>query len=909
MNRLLLSIACLGLLLAATRAQNPDNKPAKWQIDDMVMTEGAGQFDISPDGRWAVWVKSTADKDKDGRVSNLILSSLTEKKEIELTRGAEHNNTNPKWSPNGQLIAFVSTRPVPKAKPATPGEAPKPQLWLFNPSGGEPWNLTNFERGVTNYEWLDDDTILFIAPEDVTNYEATIKEKKDASIVVEDEEHTPPVRLFKFSLKAKRVTRLSNNNDWIQSFEISRDGSKVLALHSRSLRFVYDQQVKPAVYLHDLRAGTSKQLFPDGKLYVQAIKAAREADGFYLLTAYTTHPKYINAAIELVHYYDPTTDKAVPVNLGWEHGLGGPLETTSDGFVALLANGARHKLARYVHEGAAWRKLELSGEHASNTFSLKLGKDGKTLLYQFSNTGTPAQWYRATLDGAAVKDQAQLTDLNPQLKNRVKAKAEVIRWKGALDEEVEGILYYPHNYEAGKKYPLMLMIHGGPHGADFDQWSESWAYPTNLICERGAFVLKPNYHGSSNYGLKFGESIAGKYYELEVPDIEKGVDYLIAKGLVDPNRLGTMGWSNGSILSIALTTFGANPRKYKVLGAGAGDVDWTSDWGNAHFGASFDNYYFGKSPLDDPQLYIQKSPFFKLDKVRVPTIIFFGTQDTNVPTQQGWMHYRALQQEGETPVRFVLFPGEPHGLQKLSHQRRKVEEELLWFDKHFFRTYQQENEAFKKDSPLALVFKQAAFKKTGALYGEFANGKLIPETVKYGDLKFEIGRFEITRAQFAAFDPDYKFEPGTENHPANGVTFEQAKAYCDWLSKLTGQPYRLAQADEIAALYESAKTGENTLDYWAGYKVNPDDAARLQMKLRQLPGAAPLLKTVGSFKGLGEEELVFDLGGNVAEWAVGKDGRGVALGGSADQPQDEKRGVRQAASSYIGFRVVKGDKP
>src|SRR5205085_5006082 len=162
-----------------------------------------------------------------------------------------------------------STRPVPKAKPAAPSanpaatsaEGPKPQLWLFNPFGGEPWNLTNFERGVTNYEWLDDDTILFIAPEDATNYEATIKEKKDASIVVEDEEHAPPVRLFKFSLKARKVTRLSSNNDWIQSFEISRDGSKVLALHSRSLRYVYDQEVKPAVYLHDLKAGTSKQLF------------------------------------------------------------------------------------------------------------------------------------------------------------------------------------------------------------------------------------------------------------------------------------------------------------------------------------------------------------------------------------------------------------------------------------------------------------------------------------------------------------------------------------------------------------------------------------------------------------------------------------------------------------------------
>jgi hypothetical protein len=361
-----------------------------------------------------------------------------------------------------------------------------------------------------------------------------------------------------------------------------------------------------------------------------------------------------------------------------------------------------------------------------------------------------------------------------------------------------------------------------------------------------------------------------------------------------------MGWSNGSILSIALTV---HTTRYKVCGAGAGDVDWTSDWGNAHFGAAFDNYYFGKSPLEDPELYIKKSPFYQMDKVTTPTIIFFGTVDTNVPTQQGWMHYRALQQLGKTDVRFLLFPGEPHGLQKLSHQRRKVEEELAWFEKYLFKTLKEENKSFKADSPLAMAIKQTGFKKTGPNYGMTVNGKLIPETVKHG--KLELGRFEITRAQFAAFDPSYKFEPGTENYPANNITFAQAKAYCEWLCKLTGESYRLAKIDEIEAIYDSAKAGENTLDYWAGYGINPDDAARLQAKIKQLGDGAPLLKSVGSFKSVGEDP-VFDLGGNVAEWAIGKDGDGVVLGGSADQPQDDKRAKRTPSPVYTGFRVVKG---
>ena len=203
------------------------------------------------------------------------------------------------------------------------------------------------------------------------------------------------------------------------------------------------------------------------------------------------------------------------------------------------------------------------------------------------------------------------------------------------------------------------MIHGGPELVDYDAWRETDHYPHNLYTQRGAFVLAPNYHGSSNYGLKWAESIGkGSYYDLEVPDIEKGVDHLIGRGMVDAEKLGVLGWSNGSLLTIALTTY---TTRYKAAGAGAGVVDWTSDWATAYFGASFDNYYFGASPLEDPQRYVQKSPFYKLNKGRgQPTIIFFGANDSTVAPSQGWMHYRALQQLGKTDVRFVMFPGEGH---------------------------------------------------------------------------------------------------------------------------------------------------------------------------------------------------------------------------------------------------------
>jgi dipeptidyl aminopeptidase/acylaminoacyl peptidase len=873
---------------------------SQWTVDDVLFTESASDMQIAPDGHSVVWVKSQYNKEH-GRLSQLVFTRFGEDKGLQLTRGIV-SCTRPRWSPDGKTLAFLSARPAPDGK-AGKDDEPKPQVWLIDPSGGEPWRLSEYARGVNSFEWADSDTILFTAQEEATLRENTTKdEKKDTSLVVEDEEHAAPVRLFKLSVKEKKVRRLTDNADRIQNFAVAPDGRRVVAIHERSLRYVYDELVKPVVFLHDLEKGESKQIFEGPKFRIQEVRWTHDGKGFYASSAFTNHPHYSMATISELYYYDLDQRIPVKVDLQWDKGLSFDFEVTEDGILALLADGARHRIARYIREGVQWRRAWLEAEQATNMFDLALSKDGKNLLYAYATGQTPGQWYWGHLEGARVDAPRKFTTLNSAFDKKTRAKTEIVHWKGALDEQVEGILYYPHDYQAGKKYPLVVMIHGGPAGADFDTWSDSWAYPHNLLTQRGAFVFKPNYHGSSNYGLPWVESIsAGKYYDLEVPDIEKGVDELIARGLVDPEQLGVMGWSNGSILTIALTV---NSTRYKAASAGAGDVDWVSDWGNCEFGAAFDNYYLGKTPLEDPRLYHDKSPFYKLDRVRTPTLIFFGTEDTKVPTQQGWMHYRALQQLGKTDVRFILFPGEGHGPRKLAHQRRKLEEELAWFDKYLFHTAKTANEAFKSDSPLARALQLQGAKRVDGRYGLMEKGCLIPETVAHA--KLTLGRFEVTRAQFAQFDRSYPVEPGKENYPANGISFEQAQAYCAWLSKITGESYRLPTQAESDTLEESAGKEENTLDFWAGYAVNPDDAIRLRDKLKELTGQGALLKEVGSFPGVGKEDQVFDLGGNVAEWAVTKDGRGCAGGGSADLPADGKERRRKPAAEYIGFRVVRG---
>ena len=891
----------------------PDSKK-QWKPEDVVMEETASEARISPDGQWAVWVKGTADKEKDLRVSNLMLSSLTSKKEIPLTRGSD-NVSNPRWSPNGEIIGFLFTRAVPNLKP-DPARPPlgTPQLWLLDRQGGEPWAATEFERGIRHFEWLDNETILFSAEENPSLYERQLKEKKDDTNVVDDSTHTAPVRLFRYSIKDKKVTRLTNNDDWIENWDFSPDGKWAVTVNQRELSYAWDQKVPPATYLINLATGESKEIFAGGKIRPRIVRWARDNAGFYAVAPFTDDPRFYTATIELVYYYDLASGQTSKVDLGWENGAGFAFEITPDGFLALLEDGVHYKPARYTRQGTTWSREFLQGQHGKNYFSLELSGDARTLVYSYSTASTPTQLYHARLDGARVTDAAQFTDLNPQFKERVISKTEILHWKGANDDQVEGILYYPHDYHPGRLYPLITATHGGPAGSDHDSWSESYAYSQNLLNQRGAFVLKVNYHGSSGYGLKWVESICcGKYYELEIPDIEKGVDYLIGRGLIDPDRIGALGWSNGSILSIRLMI--TNPGRYKAAAVGAGDVEWISDWANVDFGQAFDSYYFGKSPLEDPELYIRKSPIFQMDKVRTPTLIFFGGADRNVPTEEGWTHYRTLYTIGKVPVRFMLFPGEPHGPRKLSHQLRKVTEEMAWFDQYLFKTGPPANEAFKKGSPLDVALERGSIHKLGNAYGvEFRPPSIpenpppsfvIPEEVQHGDL--EVGRFEVTRAQYAAFDKAYKFAPGTENYPANAISFEKAKAYAAWLADMTAETFRLPTEEEGTKLYVE-HGGENTLDYWAGYSLNPEDARRLEAKVSDLNGATPLLKEVGSFSPTGGdgEALVFDLGGNVAEWVIAKDGQGKTMGGSADRASDPKARYAPADILYTGFRVVRG---
>lgn len=935
---LLVLLALLAPALAGppdgVRAQSPpaDQEATRpWTVDDLLLQESAGDFRFSPDGEWLAWVRRGMDPAEGRRDSDLWLTRVSDGESWQLTR-SDASDWSPRWSPDGTRLAFLSDREMPGAGDED-GDGPGggSQIWMLRLRGGEPWPATRELRGIRDFGWQGDrDTLVVAAREERSHYERTMDEREDDARVVEDTLSELPVRLWRVPGGDGAPERVTRNSDWIRSVSVSPSGDRAVVVAGRDLSFTFDGRNPPRTYLVDLATGERRRILEEEKVRPYGVEWALDGSGIYLSHPYSSHPVYETASVVRMGFY--ALDGASGqegfrrVDLDWDRELGAGFQAVPGGFVALLADGVHYRPARYERRSDGWRRTMLAGEHVPHLYDVTVSPDGGRVAYRTSTAEEPPRPFVARLDGPKVAGPRQIATLNPELERRPMPRAEVIRWRGARGDTVEGILYYPLAHDPDRRYPLVLNIHGGPASQDMDRWTQSWSDPLVLFLQRGAFVLQANYHGSGNYGLEWVESIGGgDYYDLEVPDLEAGVDRLVERGLVHPDSVATQGWSNGAILSNALTV--ENPGRYKASLAGAGDVEWISDWGNIDFGATFDNYYFGGPPYEIPDVYVRKSPFFELEEVTTPTLIFFGTEDRNVPTSQGWSHFRALQQIGKAPVRFVLFPGEAHGLGRLVHQRRKVEEELAWLDRHLWGREPFGNLSLDASSPLARELRLASADRHEGAYGVHRSGSLLPETVPAEGLAdgVEIGRFEVTRAQWKAFDPDYRIPAGTANHPVSGVTPEEARAYVRWLSESTGETYRLPTREELEALASRAPAG-NTLDHWAGYGPNPEDAGRLRRASASLSGPAPLLRPVGSFRGTGARRAVtswppgaergsggaghlFDLRGNVAEWALESSGPGspgesglVAVGPSADRALDSDS---PAGPEYTGLRVIR----
>ncbi|MFH1573242.1 MAG: S9 family peptidase, partial [Acidobacteriota bacterium] len=265
-----------------------------------------------------------------------------------------------------------------------------------------------------------------------------------------------------------------------------------------------------------------------------------------------------------------------------------------------------------------------------------------------------------------------LTRMNPQVEGFQLGSTELVRWKNPDGGEVEGVLVKPADFEAGRKYPMIVEPHGGPAGIQQTRFNATW----QVYAGRGYVVFAPNFRGSDGYGKAFIEANVGKWGVVDFQDIMSGVDHVISLGFVDPDRMGVEGWSYGGYMSQFIVS---HTDRFKAAVPGAGMSNMISFYGTTDI-QRFTIWYMTGHPWETLEIYRRSSPIFNVDKVKTPTRILFGEQDRRVPIEQGEQFYTALKQRG-IEVEMIRYPREPHGLQEPYHQIDRIERTVEWFDR------------------------------------------------------------------------------------------------------------------------------------------------------------------------------------------------------------------------------------
>ena len=283
---------------------------------------------------------------------------------------------------------------------------------------------------------------------------------------------------------------------------------------------------------------------------------------------------------------------------------------------------------------------------------------------------------------AAIASARRISDTRAQVAAWPAHTREVVRWKSQDGAEIEGVLHKPAGFETGRRYPLLVVIHGGPTGISRPLPYSNYVgtYPIDGFLARGALVLEPNYRGSAGYGAKFRALNVRNLGIGDAWDVLSGVDSLVAQGLADRDRVGSMGWSQGGYISAFLTTRHAD--RFRAISVGAGISDWMTYYVNTDI-HPFTRQYLKATPWDDPKIYADTSPMTYIKQAKTPTLIQHGDQDLRVPIPNAFQLYQGLR-DVNVPVRLSIFKGFGHGINKPKANRALMEQNWEFFGKYIW---------------------------------------------------------------------------------------------------------------------------------------------------------------------------------------------------------------------------------
>jgi dipeptidyl aminopeptidase/acylaminoacyl peptidase len=624
---------------------------------DVLSLESAGNPVISPDGKNILFTVSQADWDKN-RYDTEIWLSRDGAAPFQLTQTTDESSDSPSWSPDGRWIAFLANR-----------DGKTSQIYLMNSAGGEAFKLTDHKESVNSYEWCPSGKSIAFTSTEPESKESKGREKQYGKFQVEDAEYRM-THLWLVAVepgKTPEAKRLTSGTDFtIGGFAWSPDGKKIAFAHRPDP--LINSGPKSDISILEVETGKITPLVtqpgsdsnpcwsPDGQWI--AFSTSMGDDRFYVNGKIAKIPAGGGPITVLSSTFDedPYLDKWTKAGIGF---MG--FEKVFIRFYLLdPANGNIAKLASLPE----------------SFYDVSFADDGNSIAFAGFDRTTLTEIYRANLN--SWKPQA-ITKMTEQVAGWKTGSREVIQWKSRDGTMIDGILWKPDGFETGKRYPLLVGIHGGPTGTSMPVLVDAYVYPYLEWLSKGVLILEPNYRGSAGYGEKFRSLNVRNLGVGDMWDVESGVDYLVAKGLADPERVGAMGWSQGGYISAFLAT---NSTKFKAISVGAGISNWVTYYVNTDI-HPFTRHYLKATPWDDMAIYLKTSPMTNIKKARTPTLIQHGENDRRVPIPNAYELFQGLQDVG-VPTKLIVYKGFGHGISKPKEQLVATWHNWQWFAKYIW---------------------------------------------------------------------------------------------------------------------------------------------------------------------------------------------------------------------------------
>ena len=664
MNRSARLVGPVLLLLVATGslpAQQPAGSPTAPTIDDLISLKRVGAPLLSPDGKSVAFTVRETNWDENSYETEIWLADASTGARRQLTNAAK-SSSSPAWSPDSSRLAFLSDR------------AGKRQIYVIDPRGGEAVKLTSSEEGINALAWSPDGKSIAYTQTDSQSEASREREKKYGEFDVVDQDHRM-THLHVLDEVSRESRRLTTGAFTVGRFEWSPDSSRIAFDHrvnpdpasggtaDISIVAVGNGVISPLVTQQGPDANPVWS--PDGSEI--AFESAM-ANPSYFYT--NTHVARIRAAGGSIEDLTASFDEDASV-IKWT--ISGIFFSASSRTWSYLfgLDPVTKKTTRYSH-GEKW---------IGTSFSLS--RDAKSAAFVASDPVTFPEIYVAPL---STMQPTKVSDLGAQTASWANAPIEVISWPSRDGPTVEGVLHKPLGFTAGRRYPLLVVIHGGPTGVSRPvPYSSASTYPIDVWVAKGALVLEPNYRGSAGYGEKLRSLNVRNLGIGDSWDVISGIDYLIKEGLADADRVGAMGWSQGGYISAFLSTH--DSARFKAISAGAAISDWMTYYVNTDI-HPFTRQYLKATPWDDPDIYAKTSPVTYIKNAKAPTLIQHGATDQRVPLPNAFELYQGLQDVG-APVKLIVykgFEGIGHGPSKPKSSRAVMEHNVEWFDKYIWNT-------------------------------------------------------------------------------------------------------------------------------------------------------------------------------------------------------------------------------